>query len=324
MHLNNNLPDVSVIIPCFNAGKFLGRTIDSVLGQTGVKLEIIVVDDGSTDESIVILENYRGRIRLLRKENAGVSLARNDGLRMATGRYVRFLDADDEFVQESLSEMLNIAEQRPGTACIGKAKLLRNGSSCVKSLTYDIPFSGSSGSSVPAVRLLCQPTQVSLMLLPRSLINSKFSADSQFGEEFQFVRKMVESGLEFRFANLPVVSIRDHDGHRLSQNATETSHIAQIKAVKQSAKVILDLVIDDPIARQSLGTFCWARARDCFRMGWRQPAQEYLQVARSLGGSEVLAGSKSYKFLLAIMGPRMAEAFLQFIKVLLAHSSGSR
>ncbi|MDR3126033.1 MAG: glycosyltransferase [Rickettsiales bacterium] len=101
---------ISVIIPVYNAAEYLGRCIDSVLSQTHGDLEIIAVDDGSTDGSSKILESYAaqdGRMRTVRQENAGVSSARNRGLSMADGDWIYFCDADDYFLNSgSLALML--------------------------------------------------------------------------------------------------------------------------------------------------------------------------------------------------------------------------
>jgi GT2 family glycosyltransferase len=90
--------EVSVIVPAYNRARFIGRTIDCVLGQTYPSARVILVDDGSTDGTADLVEaRYAGnpRVQLLRQENRGVSAARNAGLDAATGEYVAFLDSDD-------------------------------------------------------------------------------------------------------------------------------------------------------------------------------------------------------------------------------------
>lgn len=93
----------SVIIPNYNNGSTLARAIDSVLAQTWPAHEIIVIDDGSTDDSEMVAAAYGERVRYIRQSNAGVSAARNKGAQLATGNWLAFLDADDIFMPERLA-----------------------------------------------------------------------------------------------------------------------------------------------------------------------------------------------------------------------------
>ena len=104
-------PLVSVIIPNYNCAEFVDKAIESVLSQTYKNIEIIVVDDGSTDNSIEILSSYLSEITLVSQSNSGVSSARNSGLVKASGEYVCFLDADDVWfsnkIEIQISHLLN-------------------------------------------------------------------------------------------------------------------------------------------------------------------------------------------------------------------------
>lgn len=86
---------VSVVIPCYNYARFLRAALDSALGQSHPHREIIVVDDGSTDDTPTVTTSYGDRIRCVRKANAGLSAARNTGIREASHPFIAFLDADD-------------------------------------------------------------------------------------------------------------------------------------------------------------------------------------------------------------------------------------
>lgn len=88
-------PQVSVVIPCFRQGRFLAGAIESVLAQTCSSIEVIVVNDGSDDDTEDVAARYGGRVRYVLKENGGLSSARNAGIAVARGRYLLFLDADD-------------------------------------------------------------------------------------------------------------------------------------------------------------------------------------------------------------------------------------
>jgi len=102
---------VSVVIPTYNRAGFVTRAIDSALAQTYRDFEIVVVDDGSTDDTERILRAYGDRIRYLRQENAGVSRARNAGIAAARGEWIAFLDSDDEWLSEKLAVQVNCIER---------------------------------------------------------------------------------------------------------------------------------------------------------------------------------------------------------------------
>lgn len=108
-------PVVSIIMPAFNADRFIAETIRSVRTQTFDAWELLVVDDGSTDGTAQVVETFSKdlRIRLLRQKNAGVAAARNSALKNARGEWVAFLDADDVWCPEKLAEQVKAVERQP-------------------------------------------------------------------------------------------------------------------------------------------------------------------------------------------------------------------
>lgn len=98
---------VSVIIPTYNRGWIIKEAVDSVLSQNFVDFELIVVDDGSTDNTQDILNKYKNNIKVLKHNNQGVSAARNKGIALASGRLVAFLDSDDLWLPDKLSMQVN-------------------------------------------------------------------------------------------------------------------------------------------------------------------------------------------------------------------------
>jgi glycosyltransferase involved in cell wall biosynthesis len=110
-------PLVSVVIPCYNQGRYLAEAIDSVVAQTYRHHEIVVVDDGSSDETADVCARYPD-VRYLRQQNAGLSAARNAGLGISCGEYVVFLDADDRLLPEALQLGVNGLHANPDCAFI--------------------------------------------------------------------------------------------------------------------------------------------------------------------------------------------------------------
>ena len=104
---------VSVVIPAYNVEKYIGRAIDSVLAQTRRPDEIIIVDDGSTDSTAEVIKSYGSKVRFIRQENGGASVARNTGIEAATGQWIAFLDADDEWLPEKLQLQIEHLMRNP-------------------------------------------------------------------------------------------------------------------------------------------------------------------------------------------------------------------
>lgn len=116
--MNNDL--VSIITPCYNGERYINETIDSVLNQTYKNFEMIIIDDGSKDNSSEIIKRYQlkdSRIKFLQQANAGSAAARNNGIRHAKGRYIALLDADDIWKKNFLKEQINFMQQK-NTVCV--------------------------------------------------------------------------------------------------------------------------------------------------------------------------------------------------------------
>lgn len=106
---------VSIITPCYNGAKYISETIDSVIAQTYTEWEMIIVDDGSKDNSAQIISGYAAkdsRIRLISQENAGSAAARNNGIRNASGQYIALLDADDLWLPEFLEKQIAFMREK--------------------------------------------------------------------------------------------------------------------------------------------------------------------------------------------------------------------
>lgn len=160
---------VSVVIPAYNYARYLGEAIDSVLAQTYREFEIIVVDDGSTDETAEVARGYGERIRYIHQENAGLSAARNTGIRAARYSFVAFLDADDLWKPEFLKSAMNCFAKLPNTfgmvTCCG------------------VRFSDANGDCVSRLSRLPGPREVTVHDL---IFRSRFPPTSVVGRREAF------------------------------------------------------------------------------------------------------------------------------------------
>lgn len=160
----NSRPLVSVIIPTYNGERFIRETIDSALAQTISDLEIIVINDGSTDSTPAILESYGSRIKVIHQDNGGVASARNAGIEAASGNWVALLDHDDLWDSTKLQKQLDFVQEHPQYAMIyakANQSLYENGNSIFKKQIGSFPESPCSiqeslyfGNFIPALTVM--------------------------------------------------------------------------------------------------------------------------------------------------------------------------
>lgn len=120
----NNYPLISLIIPCYNAEQTLRKCLYSVIRQSYNNLEVILIDDGSTDGSAKIYEEFRlkdKRIKILKQDNAGVAKARNNGVEAATGEYICFVDSDDWVEPDYCTVLYNLLKEENADIAIIEA-----------------------------------------------------------------------------------------------------------------------------------------------------------------------------------------------------------
>lgn len=114
-------PLVSVIIPAYNAGHFIAQAIESALAQTNVRTDVLVIDDGSTDNTADVVATFGKQVKYLRQANGGPARARNLGLREANGDFIAFLDADDYWLSDKLQRQLACLDAQPSAAVVHTA-----------------------------------------------------------------------------------------------------------------------------------------------------------------------------------------------------------
>ena len=127
---------VSVIIPVYNAGKYIGKTIETALNQTYKKIEIILVDDCSRDNSRQVIEGYTKKhkniVYYLQEINAGAAVARNKALDLAAGRYVAFLDSDDLWYPEKIEKQIKLMRKNKSAICYTAIEMIDENDTMIK------------------------------------------------------------------------------------------------------------------------------------------------------------------------------------------------
>lgn len=168
---------VSVVMPSYNAARFVTAAVDSVLAQTFQDFEILVVDDGSTDNTREVLEKYSSpKVRYLYKKNGGVSSARNFGIENARGKYIAFLDADDLWLPEKLEKQVDLLEENEdiGLCYTGAEKVSED--LTPKGFIDAIPYKDSCEKLLLTMNIIV----LSSSIVRRSVILKTTGFDSQF------------------------------------------------------------------------------------------------------------------------------------------------
>src|SRR3989339_407607 len=137
-------PAISVIIPTYNRANVIGRAIKSVLGQSFEDFELVIVDDGSRDNTAEVIEHFRDRrIRYIKhKDNQGQNFALNTGVMAAMGRYVSFLDSDDEWREDMLEKVYNKFSSDPELGCVYARIMSRDGNMKLAATSHSFNLEG--------------------------------------------------------------------------------------------------------------------------------------------------------------------------------------
>lgn len=310
-------PDVTVIIPCYNCEKWISQAIQSCLDQEGTEVEIIVVNDGSTDRSVDIIRTFGARVRSINQQNKGVGAARNAGALFASGRYCKFLDADDLLPRNCLAELVLLADKVDGSAVIGNYEEVDEHGNTMSLRNYGYPLWVTYSGLLSPTALLTQATSVSLLLFPRSMLNGnlRFPEDIRLGEEYDFFYNFVQLGFQAYHTNISVSIIRNHSGPRLSRTAKEPDCRSQLLLMVECIKMLKLLnTSHSQEASLLLSRRIWALGRDCLRNGLSEIANDCFVTASRISGRQAITGRIEYRLLAATLGPRLTESFLVFLR----------
>ena len=212
---------VSVIIPNYNYARYVGQAIESVINQTYLNIEIIVVNNGSTDNSLEILEGFGQRIHLVNQENLGQSGARKSGLSKATGDFIAFLDADDTWEPQKIEKQLRLFSPTTELVYCGIGRFSGNSKSRI---SIDLPrFSGSCASafvSQPGVSVVLSGE--STAIFTRALLEKVGGFDPELNSAagWDFFRRCSKF-TDFDFVPEALTNYRIHDSN-MSGNGLKT------------------------------------------------------------------------------------------------------
>ncbi len=269
-------PLVSVIIPTFNRGWVIREAIDSVLNQTFGSFELIVVDDGSTDNTLDILAAYQDLITLIRQRNRGVSAARNRGVDSASGRFVAFLDSDDLWLPQKLNRQIEFFDSNPDALiCQTEETWFRDGVRVNPGKRHRKVSGMIFGPSLHLC--LVSPSAV---MIKRSLFDEVGFFDESLPacEDYDMWLRVGYKHPIF-LIDTPLIIKRGGHADQLSKNPALDKY--RIKALK---KILDQNVLSEKQHRAAIKVLqkkCAVYAAGCQKRGRTEEAEYYLQLAES-------------------------------------------
>jgi len=240
-----NSPLVSVCMPAFNAEKYIGETIESVLNQTYRNIELIIADDGSKDDTLSIVEGkFRDeRIILCKQTNSGAAAARNLAFMQSQGMFVKFLDADDLISANTIENQVNAAIRHPGALISGKwgrfyhddlLTFKLSPESCWRDMDPQswLVDSWTTGQSM---------TQPGIFLIPRSIIEKVGLWDEKLSliDDMDFFTRAILGGTKVVFEPESILYYRSGLAGSLSGQKSYAAYQSAFRAIEQSTENLL-------------------------------------------------------------------------------------
>lgn len=301
---------VSIIIPVYNAAEFLAETLDSVLSQTYENLEIICVDDGSTDSSLSVLEKYQDKVRIIEQENQGQCVAANRGLEVAHGDYVRFLDADDLMNPEHISLQVDKIK--------GRSDML---ASCEWGRFYDGNHESASFNPEPVWKDLKSKEWISealkqenemmpgwLWLIPRQLIDKAGGWDERLSlnNDFEFSMRLLLNANRVVFTPGARIYYRSGLTTNLAASTSEKAFRAAILSTELGFEHFMKIINSDNVNQ----LYANRLQKWVYRMYPHYPdlVKETEAKIRQLGGSNIqIEGGRMFQQISSIIGWKLTK-----------------
>lgn len=245
-------PCVSVIVPIYNTAEYLPECLDSLLGQTYRNLEIILIDDGSPDKAGAIADAYAerdSRIKVIHKENGGVSRARNVGIDQATGEYIAFVDSDDAVTADYFELLLHHARSQDADICFCISHIMGTPPDPERSPEYHV-FSGEEGLKHLLLADLfgCAPNK---MFRSRILDNYRFQEDIAINEDLLMNYTLFGKAERICFVDRHKYLYR----HREGSASRSGFNRKQLDTIRVN-RAILDSLTDPELRSIAMGRCC--------------------------------------------------------------------
>lgn len=294
-------PLVSILIPCYNAEQYIGEAVESALGQTYPNVEVVVVDDGSTDGSVGVLESFGDRIRFEAGPNRGGCAARNRALSLSRGEYIQYLDADDVLLPGKI-------ERQIGPLIEGTADMVI----CQGYRHYDneppklAPFPNRDPEESDALDYCLNQQLYSLGPLHRRTMVERvggYRESVRKWQEYDLHIRLAAHGARIRLIKEPLFRIRKHKNTRVSEAALSFDYKLGLVADLAADVIEGRIPVLEKSARDALSQSLFADAVWAYRAGNDRAAHLGYGMAKQVGG-DTLAGARWwYRAIAGVVGP---------------------
>ena len=300
---------VSILIPSYNSERFVAEAVESALGQTHTDIEVVVVDDGSTDGSVQVLKSFGDRIILEAGPNHGACVARNRAFELSSGQYIQFLDADDKLAPTKVASQLQVlvAQQLDMVLC-------------------KIGLFGDDRGERPEKRPHPNPVgdlmmyfarhgiQTAAPLYQRSLFESSggFLPGLKRGQEADLHLRIGSLNPKIAMLDEILVWVRMHDGERITNRPADISQI--VTTLMHQADFLDQHKAWNPERRNWIATQMLQASRSCFATGDRAVATTGLTRALQIDPIATRHDRLFRKMLTACLGVNRAEVLIDGIR----------
>jgi len=213
---------VSVVIPVYNHGRYLGEAIESILAQSYRPTELIVVDDGSTDDTAAVARRFEARVRYVCQQHSGAAAARNHGVELARGEYLSFLDADDLWLADKLARQMAAFAHTPGLDMI---------SGHIRHF-YSPELDEAARRQLRVAAEVMPGPGPNTMLITKEAFDrvGPFATTWQVAESIDWLNRAAEKGLAQEMLSDVVSMRRIHAGHLAAQRRSQVDYVRVLKA----------------------------------------------------------------------------------------------
>ena len=295
-------PLVSVVIPTWNRAGLIVRAINSVLSQTYSNWELIIVDDGSTDNTDEVVKKFQEndtRIRFIKheKNSGGNSVPKNIGIKNAAGEYIAFLDSDDEYLPEKMEKQINLFNKSEikNLGFVGCNNFRINGETSLETKILD------KGNIYEKLLHNYFITTPGIIMIKREVLNKigKFDENLKFSNDTDFFIRIAKSGFNFYFVDEPLFKYHEHNSS-MTNTFNEDSKIQELLKIYE--RNITDLNSEEFFAL-AMGSFeksDYKKSREYFNKSFKLKATNTKSFVGFLLLSTGVMGTTLFKYIKSV------------------------